>query len=185
LQRGSQRPGEVRHRPVEHRCGWHPIGPGRARRINRSEIPEVAGSFTAVRCGLRRPRILFHLCGQQMIGIPELPRPYVGNPSQDGGERRRQIGREDGLPDRKDANPGRRPAGQHVLDCGGPPQAVGSSGREQDDDTDFVGGAVEFTAQRVEADQVQRRERGLARRCVPLPPQIPSEGTEKGGEERD
>src|SRR6185436_13324633 len=61
---------DVEDGAVEYGRGGKAIGPGRARRIDGGEVPQVATPVAAVLNGLRRAGIPGHLSGQHMLGIP-------------------------------------------------------------------------------------------------------------------
>jgi hypothetical protein len=70
-----------------------------------------------------------------VLRIPKLPGPAVGDAGKSAAPRRTPVGGKNRLPDDQHAEIGVAIAAQKLTDCGGPPQAEGSSGRNEQDET--------------------------------------------------
>ena len=82
-----------------------------------------------------------------MVGIPILLRPPIGDAIQRERRRVRPVGRQDGFPHDEDARGGVAMTPQNRGDCGRPPQARRSRRREQEDDPNIAGRTVEVGSQ--------------------------------------
>ena len=81
--------------------------------------------------------------GNQMLRVPELPGAAVANTSQSAAARRTPVGGKNRLPDDQHVKARVVIALQKLADCGGPPQAEGSSGGNQQDEASACGRLVE------------------------------------------
>lgn len=114
--------------PLEDRCGRHPLLPLSALRVDGGQIPEnVFLKATALR-RLRRSRVVCEPAGEDMIFVPVLPHPRVGQSRQHAGVRWGPIGRQHRLPDRNHANGGAWVLLEDLFDCGGPRRQVDQVG---------------------------------------------------------
>ena len=122
---------------------------------------------------LRRPRILLHLLRERVPRIPVLLHARVRHPPQNRRDRRRQVGQQDRLPHREDADLCRGIRAQHVLNCGGPPQTRRSRRGEQEDDARPVGVALKSARSVSRLAAFRVAERRLARRHSPRAVEVP------------
>lgn len=112
---------------------------------------------TALRLFLPPVAVMGELFRDEPIGVPVLMDPPIRKAAQDeiAGFR---VERQNGLPDGEDPNPARGILLQDLLDCGGPPQAGRSGGRQEQHDPDGVRVGVEFRFQSRERRGVDHGE---------------------------
>ena len=111
--------------------------------------------------------------------IPELCHAAVRKAAEHTANRLRPIRRQNRFPDRENFQFRARLLFENPLDCGGPPQTGRSRGRQQQDDADPIGGAVELIPEVIERLRGQIRERRLVRRR--LMPELVGDPAEKNG----
>lgn len=122
-------------RPIPKDRRWV-ITPIRVRAIKNGLIPIETFIEAAIwRRQRMLVRIFFQFLRNQMVGIPELPSPRIGNARQRAAARRSPVGRKDRLPHYQNSQLPVRALGDEPLHCGGPPQAYGSSRRDQENQT--------------------------------------------------
>jgi len=84
------------------------------------------------------------LIRHEMIRIPEVEHARIGQAVENHRPRRREIREQNRFPDCEHPHV-RAPTGfQDFFDCGDPPQACRSGGRQEQDDPDGSGGSVEL-----------------------------------------
>lgn len=81
--------------------------------------------------------------GDEMMRIPELTGALVGDAGKSAAAGRAPVGGKNGFPDDQNAKVAIAVALKDLLDCGGPPQTFGSSGREEKDEARDGGVGVE------------------------------------------
>ena len=121
----------VYHGAVDEFRGRELVEPLHSRWIDGGYIPQDAVAAAAF-------RLSGDLRGEQVLRIPVLLGPRVGEPLQDRRDWGAEVGKEDRLPDSEDFDRGARLLRQKFLDCGGPPQTGASGRREQDNDARLV-----------------------------------------------
>lgn len=116
--------------PTPKRGCWIVL-PSRLRGEHDCHIPikALARIGPGGRCDLHGH--LLQTGGNPVIRIPELARTRVRNSGQRAPARRAPIGGQNRLPYNKHAHFPFRMLGQKPLGCGGPPQTIGSSRRQQ------------------------------------------------------
>src|SRR5260370_17848067 len=82
-----------------------------------------------------------------MLLIPELSDTAVREAAKRRSRWRAPVSRQDRFPRGPDFHLGVRVLVKHLLDCGGPPQANRSGGRQQQDDPDIIWRAVKVAFQ--------------------------------------
>jgi len=92
-----------------------------------------------------------------VIGVPVLGGAGVVQAGQHAGGGTPPIGDEDGLPNGEDSHRQSAVCLKNLLDCGGPPQAGGSRGREQDDDACLIRRAIKIGFERGQIHRGQGR----------------------------
>lgn len=116
------------NRPTPEDGHWGAL-PSQAWRVEKSLVPEEAVvEATGGRRLTGSSRAASDFLRNEVLGVPELVHARIGNASEDAAARRAPIGGENGLPNYQDAKIGLVFLLEELSDCGGPPQAGGSSG---------------------------------------------------------
>jgi hypothetical protein len=132
------------------------------RRIEDRFVP--VESFAGVRRWLRRRRAgyLAQRSRYFVLGVPELPHPRIGKPSQGVPARRAPIRRQNRLPHRENVYFPFRMLCQQFFGCGGPPQTEGSGRREHQNQPRRVSIRIECCQELIGVRGGKRGQRLLA-----------------------
>src|SRR5216683_8163119 len=101
-----------------------------------------------------------------MLLIPELGDTVVREAAKRRSRWRAPVNRQDRFPRGQDSHLGVRVLLKHLLDCGGPPQADRSGGRQQQDDPHIIRSAVKVAFQSSERISRQINEGRLPGRYL-------------------
>ena len=140
------------HRPIQKHSPWQFSIPARVRTVHRDLIPLYPPLRAAFRLRMARIRLQLppELPREEVVLIPILRHPRVGQPRQHRSPRTRIVRRQDRLPNRKHTNVRVGILPQHIFDCGRPPQARQSRRRKQYDNPYVAGRCIKRHAQLVE-----------------------------------
>ena len=141
---------DIDHRAIEDGRSWYTVVPPCTLRVDSDEIPQIACAHTAFVFRLWRPSVRGHLFCEEVTWIPVLLHAGIGGTTKREGRRRAKVGRQNRLPHHEHARGGSWVRRQDRLNCGGPPQTLRSSRREEHDHTAASRCAVELSFQRTE-----------------------------------
>lgn len=122
------------------------------------------------------------LLGNEMLWVPKLACARVRNARERGASRRTPIGRKYGLPDHQNAKSGIAFVLEKFADCGDPPQAIGSSGRNEEHEARAGRSRVKRTDELRDVGRAKRGERLLSLRRATRNPEIGGQADERGNE---
>lgn len=167
--------------PAEKRDGWQRAVPLRPGRINGHVVPQNARAETGRSVPGRRINLqsLPQGLGHKMLAIPVLKSPWVLDARQCESCGRHPIGYQDRFPDDEEPNFRVRNRFDDLLDCGGPPQADRSSGREKSENADRVRTFIESFPELIEVLRREVRERRLLRWGLSRAAKVQDEANER------